>query len=178
MKLPILFHMRAAARCQKEGCWERPPQRIPYLKLECYSIVLFCFILNGTPNVKFPILFRMRAAARCQKEGCWERPPQRIPYLKLDCYLIVWCVFNFERNPKNEIPVTIPHARCRADAKREVSGEAPEANSLFKTWFFESPPRLERCRQSAFRGSGTRTPHPSLTWSVFREGTPTSLKLI
>ena len=34
MKFPILFRMRAAARCQKEGCWERPPERIPYLKLD------------------------------------------------------------------------------------------------------------------------------------------------
>ena len=38
MEFPILFRMRAPARTQKERCCERPPKRIPHLKLDCYSM--------------------------------------------------------------------------------------------------------------------------------------------
>ena len=37
MKFLKLFRMRAAARTQKEGSWERPPERIPYINLDFLS---------------------------------------------------------------------------------------------------------------------------------------------
>ena len=54
MKFPILFRMRAAARCPKEGSWERPPERIPYLKMDCYSMVLCFFNFERHPKNAIP----------------------------------------------------------------------------------------------------------------------------
>ena len=47
MKFPILFRMRGAARTQKERCCERPLERIPYLKLDCYSMASCLRSENG-----------------------------------------------------------------------------------------------------------------------------------
>ena len=54
MKFHNVFRMRAAARCRKERCQERPPERIPHLKLDCYLTVWCFFNFERNPKNEIP----------------------------------------------------------------------------------------------------------------------------
>ena len=67
-------------------------------------------------------------------------------YLINIVFFKIWVTFYIRcRTTKNALRQCRTHARTRSVPKKRVLGAAAGANSLNKTWFFESPPRRPGC---------------------------------
>ena len=153
--------MRGPARCQKERWWERPPERIPYLKLDIY---LFLWISSGTPKTKDPYSnphARTRADPKRTVSGAAaEANSLNKTWFRIN---LMWV----QEWLKNQNCDNRTHAHTRAVPKRRVLGAAAGANSLFKTWFlhvrFLRWPRGLGARRDFRLATGN-----TLTWRIIR----------
>ena len=83
------IRMLGAARCQKERCRTRPPERIPYSKLDFLSRP--CEFKNDS-KTKTVIIERMLAPARTQHWRVSEEAESRRTYRILSFFAFVFFV--------------------------------------------------------------------------------------